>query len=80
VVTLGMASAQLNGQAPQRRLCPHCGHSFLEPVRGRIHAACIELSCPHCGTAVWAFSSPVALGREGPAAADWAGAVLGDGA
>ncbi len=80
MVTLSTASGQLNGQAPKRRLCPHCGHSFLEQVRGRTHAACIELTCPHCGTGVWAFSSPVALGPEGPASADWAAAVLGDGA
>jgi ribosomal protein S27AE len=60
-----------------RRLCPHCRVSFLERVSERDHAACVELTCPRCGTSVWAFSAPVA---HAAAPAEWAGVGRGDGA
>jgi len=77
VVTSGSFSTDVDRGGTYRRLCPHCGLSFLERVRGRTHAACIELACPHCGTGVWAFSAPVGQGGGAPASADWVDAALG---
>jgi hypothetical protein len=39
-----------------RRLCPYCAVTFLSPVFDRTHVACVEMTCPHCGSSVWVFS------------------------
>jgi ribosomal protein S27AE len=77
MVTIRSNQVHVEEVSGHRRLCPHCGVSFLERVSGRAHAACVELTCPHCRTSVWAFSAPAA---KAAAPADWAGVRRGDGA
>jgi hypothetical protein len=55
-----------------RRLCPYCAVTFLSPVFDRNHAACVEMTCPHCGSSVWVFSGRLEESAPRVVSGSWA--------